>query len=31
MILELVKHYVNIGWKVHELDWTLLEIEFAVL
>ena len=29
--MNLVEHYGNIGWKVHELAWHLHEIECVVL
>ena len=29
--MKLVEHFGNIGWRVHELAWNFLEIEFALL
>ena len=31
MFMKLVKHYGNIGWKVHELAWPLHKIKFELL
>ena len=29
--MKFVEHYGHIGWKIHELAWSLLEIEFALM